>query len=103
MDVELGAPNDPVNKSSMLTRAIPRTAQSGAERITSAASEPKATKAAPRAAWRGGEPPGSESVQGSLFAGIDAVVSLEVGAFYWTVLAPDIVKSGREEQGSVSL
>jgi hypothetical protein len=28
---------------------------------------------------------------------------LEVGAFYWTVLAPDIVKSGREEQGSVSV
>ena len=27
----------------------------------------------------------------------------EVGAFYWTVLAPDIVNSGREEQGSVSL
>jgi predicted nucleic acid-binding protein len=28
---------------------------------------------------------------------------IEVGAFYWTVLAPDIVNSGREEQGSVSL
>jgi len=27
----------------------------------------------------------------------------EVGAFYWTVLAPDIVNLGREEQGSVSL
>ena len=27
----------------------------------------------------------------------------EVGAFYWTVLAPDIVNPGREEQGSVSL
>ena len=27
----------------------------------------------------------------------------EVGAFYWTVLAPDIVNSGREEQGSVSV
>jgi hypothetical protein len=25
----------------------------------------------------------------------------EVGAFYWTVLAPDIVNPGREEQGSV--
>ena len=23
----------------------------------------------------------------------------EVGAFYWTVLAPDIVNLGREEQG----
>ena len=29
--------------------------------------------------------------------------SSEVGAFYWTVLAPGIVNSGREEQGSVSL
>jgi len=27
----------------------------------------------------------------------------EVGAFYWTVLTPDIVKLGREEQGSVSV
>ena len=27
----------------------------------------------------------------------------EAGAFYWTVLAPDIVNLGREEQGSVSL
>ena len=27
----------------------------------------------------------------------------EVGAFYWTVLAPDIVNSGREEQGSISV
>ena len=27
----------------------------------------------------------------------------EVGAFYWTDLAPDIVNPGREEQGSVSL
>jgi hypothetical protein len=27
----------------------------------------------------------------------------EVGAFYWTVSAPDIVNSGREEQGSVSV
>ena len=55
---------------------VPRNALSGAERITSAASEPKATKAAPRAALPGGELPGSESVQGSLFAGIDSVVSL---------------------------
>jgi hypothetical protein len=30
-------------------------------------------------------------------------IHIEVGAFYWTVLAPDIVNSGREEQGSVSL
>ena len=27
----------------------------------------------------------------------------EVGAFYWTVLAPDIVNSEREEQGSISV
>ena len=27
----------------------------------------------------------------------------EVGAFYWTVLAPDIVNPGREEQDSVSV
>ncbi|MEY3929330.1 MAG: hypothetical protein RLZZ516_1040 [Cyanobacteriota bacterium] len=27
----------------------------------------------------------------------------EVGAFYWTVLAPDIVNSRREEQGSISV
>ncbi len=27
----------------------------------------------------------------------------EVGAFYWTVPAPGIVNSGREEQGSVSV
>ena len=27
----------------------------------------------------------------------------EVGAFYWTVLAPDIVNPEREEQGSVSV
>jgi hypothetical protein len=31
------------------------------------------------------------------------VVPTEVGAFYWTVLAPDIVNPGREEQGSVSV
>jgi len=27
----------------------------------------------------------------------------EVGAFYWTVPAPGIVNSGREEQGSFSV
>jgi hypothetical protein len=27
----------------------------------------------------------------------------DVGAFYWTALAPEIVNSGREEQGSVSV
>ncbi len=27
----------------------------------------------------------------------------EVGAFYWTVLAPDNVNPGREEQGSISV
>jgi len=31
------------------------------------------------------------------------VLQSEVGAFYWTVLAPDIVNPGREEQGSVSV
>jgi hypothetical protein len=34
---------------------------------------------------------------------LDNFVKCEVGAFYWTVLAPDIVNSGREEQGSVSV
>ena len=29
-------------------------------------------------------------------------LNCEVGAFYWTALAPDIVNPGREEQGSVS-
>ena len=84
---------DPASRCSMQTRAksgapgaallqrhrdhqVPGTALSGAERITSAASEPKATKEAPRAAWREGKPRGSESVQGSWFAGIDSVVSL---------------------------
>lgn len=28
---------------------------------------------------------------------------IEVGAFYWTATAPDIVNPGREEQGSVSV
>ena len=55
---------------------VPRTAQSGAARITSEASEPKVTKAAPWAAWPGGESPGSESVQSSWFAGTDSVVGL---------------------------
>jgi putative transposase len=32
-----------------------------------------------------------------------AVDVIEVGAFYWTVLAPDIVNPGREEQGSASV
>ncbi len=31
------------------------------------------------------------------------VFGSEVGAFYWTVPAPGIVNSGREEQGSVSV
>ena len=35
------------------------------------------------------------------FTAIKAVP--EVGAFYWTVLAPDIVNSRREEQGSISV
>lgn len=33
----------------------------------------------------------------------DALLLPEVGAFYWTDMAPDIVNSGREEQGSVSV
>jgi len=33
----------------------------------------------------------------------EVVPFFEVGAFYWTVLAPDIVNLGREEQGSVSV
>jgi Ca2+-binding RTX toxin-like protein len=33
----------------------------------------------------------------------DDALIFEVGAFYWTVLAPDIVNPGREEQGSVSV
>ena len=33
----------------------------------------------------------------------DANAQFEVGAFYWTVPAPDIVNPGREEQGSVSV
>ena len=35
-------------------------------------------------------------------AGGDSGESSEVGAFYWTALAPDIVNPGREEQGLVS-
>ena len=34
---------------------------------------------------------------------IDNYTPTEVGAFYWTDLTPDIVNSGREEQGSISL
>ena len=30
-------------------------------------------------------------------------LQVEVGAFYWTDLAPDIVNSGREEQGLISV
>jgi hypothetical protein len=32
-----------------------------------------------------------------------AAAPCEVDGFYWTVLVPDIVNSGREEQGSVSV
>ena len=35
--------------------------------------------------------------------GLGAKRAFEVGAFYWTVPAPDIVNSGREEQASVSV
>lgn len=34
---------------------------------------------------------------------LGAVLALEVDAFYWTALAPDIVNPGREEQGSASV
>jgi hypothetical protein len=33
---------------------------------------------------------------------LDAM-AIEVGAFYWADLAPDIVTSRREEQGSISV
>ncbi len=33
----------------------------------------------------------------------ETVEQIEVGAFYWTALAPEIVNSGREEQGSFSV
>jgi hypothetical protein len=38
-----------------------------------------------------------------VFASLQPAQRSEVGAFYWTVPAPDIVNSGREEQGSVSV
>ncbi len=31
------------------------------------------------------------------------ISQVEVGAFYWTALAPEIVNSGQEELGSVSV
>ncbi len=31
------------------------------------------------------------------------MLGTEVGAFYWTVLAPDIVNPGREERVSIQL
>lgn len=37
------------------------------------------------------------------FEGAALLLSGEVGAFYWTVPAPDIVNTRREEQGSVSV
>jgi len=42
---------------------------------------------------------------GNILAGalLEPGVEAEVGAFYWTVLTPDIVNLGREEQGSVSV
>jgi hypothetical protein len=36
-------------------------------------------------------------------ASVSATAQIEVGAFYWTDLAPDIVNSEREEQGSISV
>jgi|AACY02.16.fsa_nt_gi Transposase and inactivated derivatives len=35
--------------------------------------------------------------------GWSAADKFEVDGFYWTVLVPDIVNSGREEQGAVSV
>jgi thiol:disulfide interchange protein len=37
------------------------------------------------------------------FRGLPGWGGSEVGAFYWTVLAPDIVNPGREEQDSFSM
>lgn len=37
------------------------------------------------------------------YEGHRARVFSEVGAFYWTALAPDIVNPGRVEQGSASV
>ena len=37
------------------------------------------------------------------FVAVDRSHRREVGAFSWTVLAPDIVNPGREEQGSFSM
>lgn len=34
---------------------------------------------------------------------VTGVFRIEVGAFYWTDVAPDIVNSGREEQGLLSV
>ena len=34
---------------------------------------------------------------------VEADGRVEVDGFYWTVLVPDIVNSGREEQGSLSV
>jgi hypothetical protein len=36
-------------------------------------------------------------------ADLERYACCEVDAFYWTVLAPDIVNPGREEQGSFSV
>ena len=64
---------DSASSSFLLTRAM-----SCLSRSCSCSSGPATIRflAAPRAAWRRGKPPGSESVQGSLFAGIDSVISL---------------------------
>jgi hypothetical protein len=34
---------------------------------------------------------------------VPVMVLTEVGAFYWTALAPDVVNLGREEQSSILL
>jgi hypothetical protein len=49
----------------------------------------------------------NKSKQGTTYGFINSRLTRKprpkVGAFYWTALAPEIVNSGREEQGSVSV
>jgi hypothetical protein len=48
-----------------------------------------------------------DSTNSTVLSGAQGVIvsepPSEVGAFYWTVPAPDIVNLGREEQGLVSV
>lgn len=45
----------------------------------------------------------SRVAQANLSTDAPESAQIEVGAFYWTDCAPDIVNPGREEQGSVSV